>query len=141
MKKTRLKAKEVNRQLERYNLNLSKKDRVELLEDAYRLIIINGTPSFFYHKENIIPTLRYLQTHPDAIKFAVNGADIMRPGIAEIAAGIKKDDYVVIIDQNNHKPLAVGITLLNSEEMEKTGKGKVIRNIHYIGDEIWKMEF
>ena len=76
-----------------------------------------------------------------AIRFVVNGADIMRPGIVEIEAGIKKDDFVAVVDKNNQKPLAVGIALFSSEEMKAMSSGKVIKNIHYVGDELWKMEF
>ena len=75
-----------------------------------------------------------------AVKFIVNGADIMRPGIVEIEAGILKDELVSIIDKNNQKTLAVGIALFSSAEMKGMSLGKVIKNIHYVGDELWKME-
>ena len=73
-----------------------------------------------------------------AIKFVINGADIMRPGITEIEEGIAKDELVVIIDERNKKPLVVGIALYDSAEMKKITSGKVVKNIHYVGDEIWK---
>ena len=72
-----------------------------------------------------------------AIKFVVNGADIMRPGITEIQDGIEKDKFVVVIDEKNKKPLAVGLALFNSQEMQTATSGKVIKNIHFVGDEIW----
>ena len=75
-----------------------------------------------------------------AVKFVINGADIMRPGITEIEDGINENDFIVIVDVNNQKSLAVGIALLNSEEMRSSTSGKVIKNIHYVGDEIWKIE-
>ena len=75
-----------------------------------------------------------------AVPFLVKGADAMRPGIVEIEAGINKDDVVAIIDQNHKKPLAVGIALFNTAEMRSLASGKVIKNIHYVGDEIWRME-
>ena len=46
----------------------------------------------------------------------------------------------MIIDVNNKKPLAVGIALLNSEEMRSATGGKVIKNIHFVGDELWRWE-
>ena len=75
-----------------------------------------------------------------AVKFVVNGADVMRPGIVEIEEGIAKDEFVAVIDKNNKKPLAVGIALFSSEEMKGMNSGKVIKNIHYVGDELWKTE-
>jgi PUA-domain protein len=150
MKQTPLKAREINKQLAHYNLELSKKDQVVLFQDEdKKFITVNKEPSFFYYEDKIIPTLKYLQNHlvlkkitvdMGAIKFVINGADIMRPGITEIDEGIDKDDFIVIVDINNKKPLSVGIALLNSEEMREAKTGKVIKNIHYVGDEIWKIE-
>lgn len=150
MKRTRLKSKDINRLLEHYNLDLSKKDSVELVEDEkIKLILVNKEPCFFYYEDKEVPTLRYLQTHAPlkkitvdmgAVKFVVNGADVMRPGIMEIEDGIEKEDFVVIVDENNNKPLSVGIALFDSEEMKKMSSGKVIKNIHYVGDDIWRFK-
>ena len=148
MKRTRLKSKEVSKWLEPYSIQLSKKDKVELAQEELNFIVINDIPSFFYYKEQIIPTLKYLQENiilpkitvdMGAIKFVVNGADIMRPGITKIDENIKANDFIVIVDENNQKPLAVGIALLNSQEMESATSGKVIKNIHFVGDELWNI--
>jgi len=64
----------------------------------------------------------------------------MRPGIVEIEDNINQNDFIMIIDVNNKKPLAVGIALLNSEEMRSATGGKVIKNIHFVGDELWRWE-
>jgi len=147
MKRIQLKSKDANEELEQYNLTLSKKDHVELLEDKYKFILINKKPAFFYHDDRAVPTLKFLQENNllkkttidmGAVKFIINGADIMRPGIKEIEDGIKKDDVIVIIDEKNKKPLAVGIALFGTEEMKAMSSGKVIKNIHYVGDEVWK---
>ena len=149
MKRTPLRSKEINKELEQYNITLSKKDQVELIEDQYKVILINKKPSFFYFDKQLVPTLKFLQENNilkkitidmGAVKFIVNGADIMRPGIVEIEAGILKDELVSIIDKNNQKTLAVGIALFSSAEMKGMSLGKVIKNIHYVGDELWKME-
>ena len=146
MRRTRVKAKEINKLLAKYSVDLSKKDSVEVVEGDFKVIVINGTPSFFYLKDIILPTLKYLQekmvlkritVDMGAIKFVVNGADIMRPGIVAIEDGITRDEYIVIIDENNQKPLSVGIALLGSEEMRSSTGGKSVKNIHYVGDELW----
>ncbi|MBS3166467.1 DUF1947 domain-containing protein [Candidatus Woesearchaeota archaeon] len=137
-----------------YKIEITKKDLVEVIEKDVedknsKIVLINKQPVFFYYQQKLIPTLKYLQTNQllksitidmGAIKFIVNGADIMRPGIVEIEEGINKEDLVVIIDKNNKKPLAVGIALFNSNEMETITSGKAIKNIHYVGDELWKFE-
>ena len=148
MKRKQLRSKEVNKELEQYNITLTKKDQVELIENEHKIIFINKRPSFFYHNEKPVPTLKYLQEYNilkmitvdmGAIKFVVNGADIMRPGIVEIAEGIAKDDFVVIVDVTNKKPLAVGIALFDAMEMQGMDSGKVVKNIHYVGDDLWKI--
>jgi PUA-domain protein len=147
MKKVRLKAKDAQKLLEKYQVNFSKKDQVELIEDKFKIIVVNKQPAFFDYNNKWIPTLKYLQEHDllkkitvdmGAIKFVVNGADVMRPGITDIADGIAQEDFIVIVDEQNQKPLAVGIALFSSEKMNGVSSGKVIKNIHYVGDEIWK---
>ena len=149
MKRTQLRSKEISKELEDYTLEINKKDTVELIEDKHKMIFINKKPAFFYYKDKPVPALKYLLEHEilkkitvdmGAVKFVVNGADIMRPGIVEIEDGIAKDEFVAVIDKNNKKPLAVGIALCSSEEMRAMTSGKVIKNIHYVGDELWKME-
>ena len=151
MKRTRIKAKELNKKIAHFEIEFSKKDAVELLEDKEKnleIFNINNEPSFFYDNGNILPTLRLLQTKPllkvvvvdmGAIKFMIGGADVMRPGITKIDESIKKGEYVMVVDENNHKPLLVGLCLFSGEEMKQLNSGKVIKNIHFIGDELWDM--
>ncbi len=147
MKRTQLRSKDVRQELEVFNISLGKKDRVELVEDEWTLLRINDVTAFFKLQERWIPTLRYLQINNvlkivvvdmGAIKFLIGGADVMRPGIVEIDETIAKDEVIVIVDVNNKKPIAVGIALLSGTEMKAATSGKVIRNIHYVGDKIWQ---
>lgn len=149
MKRTRLRPKEVSKLLNVYAVSLTKKDRVELVDDAFRIILVNKLPSFFYYQSRLVPTLKYLQLQnplkkitvdPGAVKFIVNGADILRPGITQIEDGISKDEVVVIVGQSHNQPLAVGLALFNSGEITAAKSGKMIKNIHYVGDKIWKFE-
>ncbi|MBT3297604.1 DUF1947 domain-containing protein [archaeon] len=153
MKKTRIKSKDLNKELEYFGFNIeySKKDKIESLESKDKELkgfAVNDQLSFFYSENKLIPNLKILQDQPNllkqitidmgAIKFIINGADIMRPGIVEIEEGINKDSFIVIVDVNNKKPLAVGIALFSSEEMKDMDSGKVIKNIHYVGDDVWE---
>ncbi|MBI4980088.1 DUF1947 domain-containing protein [Candidatus Woesearchaeota archaeon] len=152
MKLTSLRSKEFQEELDtyHYSLKVSKKDTVEVSESGTaKIILLNKQSAFFYLSERLIPHLKLLQARPEllkkivvdmgAVKFMVSGADVMRPGIVEIEVGINKEDLVVIVDANNRKPLAVGIALFNSEEMQAMASGKVIKNVHYVGDELWRM--
>ncbi len=142
--KKQISAKEGNALLQKYNIILSKKDTAAIDE---HVVYVNNEPCFFYHEQQLYPTLKYLMKNPilkkitvdmGAVKFVINGADIMRPGIVAIDENIEKNEAVIIIDQNNKKPLAIGIALIPSKEMQEVSSGKVIKNIHYVGDEIWK---
>jgi len=73
-----------------------------------------------------------------AIKFVASGADIMKPGVVAVDEGINKGDFIAIIDQKNQKPIAIGEALFDCHEMRKQESGKVIKNLHYVGDKLWK---
>ena len=146
MKKT-LNNKEIrniNSEIEKYDYQFAKKECVERSDDFIRK---DNKTLFFYHDNKILPALKLLlqgisgikkvTVDMGAVKFVTNGADIMRPGIVHIEDDIEKAEPIVIIDENNKKPLAICIALLSTEDMRKESKGKVIQNIHFVGDEIW----
>ncbi len=72
-----------------------------------------------------------------AIPFIINGADLMRPGIQKIEHEFKKNEIVLIKDENYNKLLALGTSLYDSKELEKQEKGKVISIYHYISDKYY----
>ena len=84
-----------------------------------------------------VPTKRYVTVDMGAVRFVVNGADIMAPGIVDMDPGIEEGDMVWIRDVNNKKPLAVGIALADAPDIKGMGKGKAINNIHWVGDRLW----
>lgn len=143
--------KELNQQIqESYHLEnfLDKKARVELLEAEFKLVLVDGLVSFFYHQDKLMPTLKLLLKNNflpkvtidmPAIKFITNGADIMRPGIKSVES-FQKDQIIVIIDETHQKPLAVGQALFSSEEIQAMTSGKVIKNLHYVGDKVWNIQ-
>jgi PUA domain protein len=125
------------------SFDIDKKSRLEKDED---IIIIDGIPSFFFLDGKLIPTLKMLMVKNNlkkitvdmgAIPFVIKGADIMRPGIKIIEENICKEDYVLVVDEKFSKPLSVGKALFPTEEMRELKNGKVIKNIHYVGDRIW----
>jgi len=140
--------KDLNKQLqEQYTIEnfISKKDKVEQDEN---IIFMNEKKTFFSYENKLIPTLQTLMQSSNfnfkkitvdmgAVKFVVSGADVMRPGIVEIETEIKRNDIVQIIDINNKKTLALGIALFSSDELTLMKTGKVIKNVHYVGDKFW----
>ncbi|MCC7570470.1 DUF1947 domain-containing protein [Candidatus Micrarchaeota archaeon] len=128
-------------------VEFTKKDKVEECEiKNLRILKINNKPHFIL-KNLTIPTLNLIVSNPrytlpkvtvdmGAIPYVIKGSDVMRPGITKMEK-FDKDSYILIVDENHDKPLAIGKTLFSSEEIEKMEKGKVIETIHYIGDEVW----
>lgn len=121
-------------------------DKKDIVVKEENLIYVNNECMFF---DDEIPTLKLLLKKDllkkvvvdmGAVKFVTSGADIMRPGIVKFEES-KKDDYVAIIDEKHNKPLAIGKMIYDSEEAVNIEKGKVVKNIHYIGDEIWTKSY
>ena len=72
-----------------------------------------------------------------AIKFVCKGANVMRPGITKFSA-FEKGQIVCVVEESQHKFLAVGKAEMSSEEMEETDKGMAVKNMHYISDDYWE---
>ena len=73
-----------------------------------------------------------------AVKFMCKGANVMRPGIKKFTE-FEKDQLVCIIEESQHKFLAVGKAMVSSSELENMEKGEVVKNIHYISDKFWEI--
>ena len=141
--------KDINEQLRVFRYELSKKDQVMLIDDDVKIVLVNNQPEYFYYQDKIFPTLKNLLKKEilkkivvdmGAVKFVASGADVMRPGIREIDSGIVLGEAVVIVDEKNKKPLAVGIALFSSIDMKAAASGKVIKTVHYVGDKIWNVD-
>ncbi len=72
-----------------------------------------------------------------AVKFMCKGANLMRPGIKKFTE-FEKDKLVCIVEESQHKFLAVGKAMVSSSELEEMEKGEVIKNMHYISDNFWE---
>jgi len=143
--------KELSKQLEGCGLicTFSKKDKAVKIDG--KALSVNGELDYIFHEGKIYPSLRLvlkkgvadfrkITVDEGAIRFVINGADIMRPGVVDIDDDISAGDFIVIADMTHGKPLAVGISLYSSDDMQKLEKGKVAANIHHIGDALWTME-
>jgi PUA domain protein len=124
------------------------KPKVELAEvDAVKLIFVDGKPLMLQLMEKLFPTLIFLEAlkrlphitvDVGAIPHICNGADVMAPGIRKIEGAFQSGDTVVIIDEKYGKPIALGLTMVSSETMKNMKKGKVVENVHFVGDKVWR---
>jgi PUA domain protein len=118
--------------------------------DEFKVIFADGKQMFIEFGGELFPTVRgALSLMPanrvvvvdmGAIKFVVNGADVMSPGIVFADASIQKDDLVVIVDESHKKPLAIGRALISGDEMTLSKTGKAVKSLSYVGDTLWGLE-
>ncbi len=74
-----------------------------------------------------------------ALKFIMNGADVMKPGIVFADERIKEGDFVYVTVEGKESPIAVGIALYSADEMK--GRGKAVKNVHHLKDKVWRHFF
>lgn len=132
---------------ERWGIEFPKMKNVkvhQILDDA-QIITGNGI-KILKVDEDYLPFLseiEMLEKFPTvtadmgAVKFMCKGANLMRPGIKKFTK-FEKEKIVCIVEESQHKFLAVGKSLVSSLELETMEKGEVIRNMHYISDRFWE---
>jgi PUA domain protein len=134
-----------------FGSNSKSKARIELivLDDKTELLFVENQPWLIRGPELLLPALQALLKQfvslPEvvvdmgAVPHIANGADVMAPGIVEMEPTLVKGDLVVIIDKKNRTPLAVGQMQIDAGEVQREGKGRTIKTLHYVGDSLWKL--
>ena len=162
MKRQYLSKKDIRQLAKQVDDNLRKlledAESVEMweIDEKLTLYIIDGKPLFAKTRvklgeeelEKYIPLLTafylsnitypYVKVDDGAVPHILNGADVMRPGIKEFSGEFSKGDIVAVQDFKG-RTIAVTIALLPKNEIEKMQKGKVLKNVHYLGDKLSKL--
>ncbi len=116
--------------IDNFDILISKGNIIALIKDTFVHFTVRGLLA------NSVET-GWVQVDMGAVPFVCNGANAMSAGINGVSPEIVKNQYVWIREENHHKPLAIGLALMDAEEMLKSEKGKAIKSLHYIGDKIW----
>ena len=74
-----------------------------------------------------------------AIKFLLNGADVMRPGIRRLDDWGAAGKTVVVKEEKKGRAIAVGTAMVSSAEAPGMAKGGCIQNLHHVGDRFWNL--
>ena len=127
-------------------------DRIEVAETGgpLRLYLLDKRPLLFERDGVLFPTIQGAMNRPfaarrvtvdmGAVRYVVNGADIMRPGIVEVSDDLVAGRPALVVEERHTKPLAVCIARLDADALRAETAGKVCKNIHHVGDEIWSLE-
>jgi PUA domain protein len=86
------------------------------------------------------PSSRWCDVDHGAIPFLMNGADCMAAGIHAACECIEEGDLIWIRDQTHGKPIAIGWAMMSASEMKEATKGKAVKMLHHVGDELWELE-
>ncbi|MHA7733643.1 PUA domain-containing protein [Nitrosopumilus sp. S6] len=116
----------------------------QILDDAQiitgkgiKILKINDDYLPFLSETDMLEKFPSVTVDMGAVKFMCKGANLMRPGIKSFTE-FEKDKLVCIVEESQHKFLAVGKSVVSSEELEKMDKGEVLKNLHYISDKFWE---
>ncbi len=111
-----------------------------------RVFFVSGRPLILRTSFGFLPSLKFdevinslpkIVVDMGAVAHVANGANIMRPGIKEIRNDFAKGQLLLIVDEKFGKNIALGKGELDSGAMRAASKGRVIVNMHYVGDELW----
>jgi len=127
-------------------------EMIEIIETNadVALYLVNKKPLLMDTGDWVFPTLkgavqipfpeRMVTVDAGAIPYVVNGADIMRPGIVTVSDDIVAGSPVQIADERHKKPLAIGVALMDGPAIRASAQGKMCKNFHHVGDELWNLE-
>lgn len=126
---------------------LGSEPRIEMNEhEGFEIFILNGTPLLARSGGKLFPTLAFADVFPliskivvdmGAVPYVCKGADVMAPGVVSVTGEFEENDLVVVVDERHGKPLAIGVALFSSQATKNMKQGKIVKNIHHVGDRIW----
>ncbi len=115
------------------------------------IVLVRGVPAYFYYEGEVYPSLLLLyrlgydpglpRVYVDAgaVPHILNGADVMVPGITRVEGDFGEGEKLFVADEEKKRVFAVGKALMSSETIREAGRGKAVLNVHYAGDELWKI--
>ncbi len=128
---------------------MGNRGEMELVEtDSAQIYLISGKPLFARVDGRILPTLVFeelLDSMPKvvvdmgAVPHVCNGANIMAPGIVRFEGEFNQGDLVLVVDEKHGKAVALCESMYDVDTARKLDKGIAFQNIHFVGDELWKL--
>ncbi|MEM2865854.1 MAG: DUF1947 domain-containing protein [Candidatus Hadarchaeales archaeon] len=149
VRRYRLRKSEIRELKERAARELGKEVEGETFEvveeEGRRIILVDGSVSLLEEGGKLLPFVgaaeglgRRVVVDMGAVPYLARGADVMSPGVVRVEGEIRPGEVVAVVDERHGKVLAVGEALVPGEEMVGR-KGKVVKNLHHVGDAVWKL--
>ncbi len=117
-------------------------------EEGVTFVTLDAKFVFAQKGEEFVPFLGSTETlglfpsanvDEGAIKFILNGADVMRPGIRSYDQWGGAGTTVVVREETKRRGIAVAKSLVAAEEMPGLAKGPCLKNVHHLGDRFWNL--
>ena len=116
--------------------------------DGNSIYFVDGKPLFLRSETGLLPSLKFeefinalpkIVVDMGAIPHVTNGAQIMRPGIRDFKGDFASGSLVLIVEEKYGKAIALGRADMDSSSMKSQTKGRVVANLHFVGDDFWKL--
>jgi len=130
-------------------LNLPKSAQAECAEPEEGVVFVNlDGLTFVKAGDSFVPFLgspKVLEMFPSvtvdegAIRFLLNGADIMRPGIRKLDDWGSPGAIVVVKEEKKGRAIAIGLSTVSGSEASEMTKGSCLKNLHHVGDRYWTL--
>lgn len=130
-------------------LNLPKSSQAECAEPEEGVVFVNlDGLTFVKAEDRFVPFLgspKVLEMFPSvtvdegAIRFLLNGADVMRPGIRKFDDWGSPGTIVVVKEEKKGRAIAIGLSTVSGSEAFAMTKGSCLKNLHHVGDRYWTL--
>ena len=121
------------------NIRVYYLDNAQLIEiEGMRILEMNDIFLPYLGDVNALEKFANVTVDMGAVRFMCKGANVMRPGIINNTK-FNIGDIVCIIEESQHKFLAVGHAIVSSEQLKDMPRGEVIKNMHYVSDKNWEL--
>jgi PUA domain protein len=130
-------------------LNVPKSAQAECAEPEEGVVFVDlDDLTFVKVEDRFVPFLgspKVLEMFPSAtvdegaIRFLLNGADVMRPGIRKFDDWGSPGAIVVVKEERKGRAIAIGLSAVSGSEASSMTKGSCLKNLHHVGDRYWNL--
>ena len=107
--------------------------------DGFELIQSKGKLIPFLGSKETLALLPGAVVDEGAIRFLLNGADVMRPGVRRMDDWGEPGKLVVVREEKKERAIVVGLSTVSGTEALAMTKGSCVKNLHHVGDRYWEL--